>query len=176
LIADPAYAMELLHQAAAHGNYMPSQVQLGHCYEHGQWVAMDDALSIYWYARAAEQGSPEGCLALSGWYLTGSSGVMLASDREAYLWARRAATSPVQASDPWTVAKAHFAVAIYSERGIGVNDKDKAHRWMSKAAAMGHAGAKQCLKAREAAMKNRREENQDRVAVQHTEESKCLVM
>lgn len=184
LIADPAYAMELLHQAAAQGNYMPSQVQLGHCYEHGQWAAMDDALSIYWYARAAEQGSPEGCLALSGWYLTGSAGVMLASDREAYLWARRAATSNVQASDPWTVAKAHFAVAIYSERGIGVDqvDKDKARRWMIKAAAMGHAGAKQCLKAREAAEKKssqdgtRAEKVTGQPMDENAVESKCLIM
>ncbi|ORZ15349.1 hypothetical protein BCR42DRAFT_416915 [Absidia repens] len=160
LIADPTYAMELLHQAAQ-GGYIPSQVQLGHCYEHGQWVPMDDALSIYWYARAAEQGSPEGCLALSGWYLTGSTtkGVMQASDREAYLWARRAAititahptAAHVQATDPLTIAKAHFAVAVYIERGIGVAvvDKDKARRWMKRAAAMGHTGAKHCLMSNE---------------------------
>ncbi|KAI8343519.1 hypothetical protein BC941DRAFT_343816 [Chlamydoabsidia padenii] len=176
LIADPAYAMELLHQAAQ-GGYMPSQVQLGHCYEHGQWVMMDDALSIYWYARAAEQGSPEGCLALSGWYLTGSPHVP-ASDREAYLWARRAATTKVQATDPWTVAKAHFAVAIYLERGIGVAmaDKDKAERWMSKAAAMGHTGAMQCLKVRgeylDSSKKQRKaKEKQARTQKQYTAQS-----
>ncbi|CAO3624053.1 unnamed protein product [Cunninghamella echinulata] len=90
---------------------------------------MDDALSIYWYARAAEQGNPEGCLALSGWYLTGSTtkGVLMASDKEAYLWARRAAITMVQATEQWTVAKAHYAVAIFLERGIGVKqDVEKA--------------------------------------------------
>ncbi|KAI9308596.1 hypothetical protein BJ944DRAFT_136255, partial [Cunninghamella echinulata] len=147
LIADPAYALELLQQAAQSG-YIPSQVQLGHCYEHGQWVTMDDALSIYWYARAAEQGNPEGCLALSGWYLTGSTtkGVLIASDKEAYLWARRAAITMVQATEQWTVAKAHYAVAIFLERGIGVKqDVEKAKKWLLRAAVLGHAGAKHSL-------------------------------
>ncbi|CAO3593018.1 unnamed protein product [Absidia cylindrospora] len=208
LIADPTYAMELLHQAAQ-GGYIPSQVQLGHCYEHGQWVPMDDALSIYWYARAAEQGSPEGCLALSGWYLTGSTtkGVMQASDREAYLWARRAAititahptAAHVQATDPLTIAKAHFAVAVYIERGIGVAevDKDKARRWMKRAAAMGHTGAKHCLMSNEESTNHKyqdeeekkdtiktkwddkdvgEEEKDDAVQVNNSPSSKCTVM
>ncbi|CAO3646080.1 unnamed protein product [Cunninghamella blakesleeana] len=151
LIADPIYALELLHQAGQMG-YIPSQIQLGHCYEHGQWVAMDDALSIYWYARAAEQGNPEGCLALSGWYLTGSTtkGTLIASDKEAYLWAHRAAITMVQANEKWTVAKAHFAVAIFLERGIGVKqDIEKAKKWMLRAAILGHAGAKHNLLSHE---------------------------
>ncbi|KAI8086773.1 uncharacterized protein BX664DRAFT_299658 [Halteromyces radiatus] len=174
LIADPAYAMELLHQAAQ-GGYVPSQVQLGHCYEHGQWVTMDDALSIYWYARAAEQGNPEGCLALSGWYLTGSTtqGILRASDREAYLWARRAASSSMQATEPWTIAKAYFAVAMYTERGIGTTvDKEKARQWMSKAAALGHVGARHCLSTMK---KKKTIKEDDQESIEHIDQKEKII-
>ena len=41
--------------------------------------------------RAAERNHGESELALSGWFLTGSEGVLKQDDTEAYLWARRAA-------------------------------------------------------------------------------------
>ncbi|OAD08914.1 hypothetical protein MUCCIDRAFT_14679, partial [Mucor lusitanicus CBS 277.49] len=91
-IADGSYALELLH-TSAHMEYLPSQVKLGELYEMGShgFVQVDDALSIYWYTRAAEQGNADAALALSSWYLTGSAGILPQSNREAYLWARRAA-------------------------------------------------------------------------------------
>ncbi|ORX61341.1 HCP-like protein [Hesseltinella vesiculosa] len=162
MIADPAYAMELLHQAAQDG-YVPSQVQLGRCYEQGLWVQMDDALSIYWYARAAELDNPEGCMALSGWYLTGSTskGVLQASDREAYLWARRAATTMAQATEKGTLAKAHFAVAVYTQRGIGVpKDLPKSIKWMRRAAFLGHESAQKYMTAYTEAERKRAEAQQ----------------
>ena len=46
-------------------------------------------------------------LALSGWYLTGSEGVLQQSDTEAYLWARKAAQSGL--------AKAEYAMGYFTE-------------------------------------------------------------
>ncbi|KAI8380941.1 uncharacterized protein BYT42DRAFT_564725 [Radiomyces spectabilis] len=138
-IADPAYAVELLHEAATLG-YAPSQVKLGELYEHGELVEVDDSLSIYWYTRAAQQASAEAALALSGWYLTGSPDVLQQSDREAYLWARRAAS--ISGAERWTLAKAFYTVGFYIEKGIGTDQNiDKAKLWYKEAANMGHRSA-----------------------------------
>ena len=66
-------------------------------------------------------------MALSGWYLTGSEGILDQSDTEAYLWARKAADKGL--------AKAEYAIGYYSEIGIGVKlDIDEARRWYMRAA------------------------------------------
>jgi TPR repeat protein len=122
LPCDEAQARELFSQAAQLG-YAPSQHHLGACYEFGSLTCpIDPRRSIAWYARAAERGNSESELALSGWwvymfgidgkraltgiffprYLTGSEGVLAQSDKEAYLWARRAANKGL--------AKAEYAV------------------------------------------------------------------
>ncbi|KAG0253567.1 hypothetical protein DFQ27_007335, partial [Actinomortierella ambigua] len=107
VIPDEAYARELFTQAAGFG-YAPSQFKLGHCYEYGALTCpVDPRRSIAWYTRAAEQGDAESELGLSGWYLTGSEGVLKQSDTEAYLWARRAADKGL--------ARAEYAVGYYSE-------------------------------------------------------------
>jgi TPR repeat protein len=63
----------------------------------------------------------------SGWYLTGSEGVLKQSDSEAYLWARRAANKGL--------SKAEYAVGYYAEVGIGVKqDVEFAKRWYMRAA------------------------------------------
>ncbi|KAI9264588.1 hypothetical protein EDC94DRAFT_605632 [Helicostylum pulchrum] len=151
LIADIPYALELLHEAAQL-EYLPSQVKLGELYEVGGPVEVDDALSVYWYTRAAEQGNADAALALSSWYLTGSSGILPQSDREAYLWARKAASS--QFADRWTIAKAYFLIGIYVDRGIGINQKSKeeARIWFKKSAALGHKGAVEMIEGNHIAM------------------------
>ncbi|KAI8078573.1 hypothetical protein BDF21DRAFT_340883 [Thamnidium elegans] len=151
LIADIPYALELLHEAAQL-EYLPSQVKLGELYEVGGPVEVDDALSVYWYTRAAEQGNADAALALSSWYLTGSSGILPQSDREAYLWARKAASS--QFADRWTIAKAYFLIGIYVYRGIGINQKSKeeAKIWFKKSAALGHKGAVEMIEGNHVAM------------------------
>jgi TPR repeat protein len=76
-----------------------------------------------------EIGDHEAQLALSGWYLTGSEGVIQQSDTEAYLWARKAAEHGL--------AKAEYALGYYTEVGIGVTPNlDEAKRWYYKAASM----------------------------------------
>lgn len=124
---DEAYARELFTQAAQLG-YAPSQFKLGSAYEYGSLTCpVDPRRSIAWYTKAAGKNDGESELALSGWYLTGSEGVLKQSDSEAYLWARRAATKGI--------AKAEYAVGYYSEVGIGVAaDIEEAKRWYMRAA------------------------------------------
>ncbi|KAI9295849.1 HCP-like protein [Neoconidiobolus thromboides FSU 785] len=138
IIADPSYSRELYTQAAQLG-YAHSQFKLGVCYEQGLLTCpIDPRRSIAWFTRGAEQGDPECELALSGWYLTGSEGVLKQSDTEAYLWARKAADKGL--------AKAEYAVGYYSEVGIGVRqDLEEARRWYMRAAAQGNKRAMQRL-------------------------------
>lgn len=99
---DPNLAREYLTQAAQLG-YAPAQFKLGSCHEFGTLgFPIDPRRSIAWYTRAAERGDAEAELALSGWYLTGSEGVLKQSDTEAYLWGRKAANKGL--------AKAEYAV------------------------------------------------------------------
>ena len=124
---DPAYAKNLLTQAAQLG-YTPSQYKMGQCHEYGSLTfPVDPRRSIAWYTKAAEKGDSEAELALSGWYLTGSEGVLKQSDSEAYLWARRAANKGL--------SKAEYAVGYYAEVGIGIKqDVEFAKRWYMRAA------------------------------------------
>ncbi|OCF31347.1 enzyme activator [Kwoniella heveanensis BCC8398] len=131
-------ARELFTQAAQLG-YAPAQFKLGSCHEFGHLgCPIDPRRSIAWYTRAAEKGDSEAELALSGWYLTGSEGVLKQSDTEAYLWGRKAANKGL--------AKAEYAVGYYTEIGIGVKqDLDQAKRWYMRAAAQQHKRAMQRL-------------------------------
>ncbi|EGG02986.1 uncharacterized protein MELLADRAFT_78701 [Melampsora larici-populina 98AG31] len=135
---DEAYARELYTQASQLG-YPPSQNRLGACYEYGALTCpVDPRRSIGWYTKAAAKGDAESELALSGWYLTGSEGVLKQSDSEAYLWARRAANKGLP--------KAEYAVGYYSEVGIGVKQNiDEAKRWYMRAATNNNKRAMQRL-------------------------------
>jgi TPR repeat protein len=142
VLQDEAYARELFTQAAQLG-YAPAQFKLGSAYEYGALTCpVDPRRSIAWYTKAAGKNDGESELALSGWYLTGSEGVLKQSDSEAYLWARRAATKGIP--------KAEYAVGYYSEVGIGVKaDLEEAKRWYMRAAG-------ECLRASDPALWNER--------------------
>ncbi|KAI0028348.1 hypothetical protein K488DRAFT_58815 [Vararia minispora EC-137] len=131
---DPHHARELYTRAAYLG-YTQSQYKLGQCHEYGALgCPVDPRRSIAWYTKAAEKGNSEAELALSGWYLTGSEGVLKQSDSEAYLWARRAANKGL--------SKAEYAVGYYAEVGIGIKqDIEFAKRWYMRAAAQGNKRA-----------------------------------
>ncbi|KAJ3216324.1 hypothetical protein HDU67_009675 [Dinochytrium kinnereticum] len=139
IIPDPAYSRDLFHKAAQFG-YAPSQYRLGLSYEYGLLgMPVDPRRSIAWYTKAAEQGEPEAELALSGWYLTGAEGILRQNDTEAYLWARKAADKGL--------GKAEYAVAHYTETGVGVRaDYDEARKWYLRAAAQGNKRAIHRLK------------------------------
>lgn len=130
IIRDEAYALQLFHQAADLG-YKFSQFRLGQAYEYGLLGCPIDArTSIAWYTKAAAQGEHQSELALSGWYLTGTSGILEQSDTEAYLWARKAAC----AEPP--LPKALFAMGYFTEVGIGCpSNLSEAKQWYGRAAA-----------------------------------------
>jgi TPR repeat protein len=129
IIQDEAYSLQLFHQAADLG-YKFSQFRLGQAYEYGLLGCQIDArTSIAWYTRAAAQEEHQSELALSGWYLTGTQGILEQSDTEAYLWARKAAC----AEPP--LPKALFAMGYFTEVGIGCpRSLDEAKRWYGRAA------------------------------------------
>lgn len=114
-------------QAAKLG-YKFSQFRLGCAYEYGLLgCPVDPRQSIAWYSKAAVQEEHQSELALSGWYLTGSEGVLQQSDTEAYLWARKAAQAGL--------AKAEYAMGYFTEVGIGAPaNLDDAKRWYWRAA------------------------------------------
>ena len=115
--------------------HAPAQYRLGLSYEHGLLsLPLDAPRSIAWYTKAATQGHPEAELALAGWYLTGSEGVLPQSDLDAYLWARKAADKGL--------AKAEFAVGYFTENGIGLRpDLTEARKWYMRSAGQGNKRA-----------------------------------
>lgn len=164
-INDPQYALDLLHYAADKLNHVPSQCKLGEAYELGRLTEPNDTLSFYWYARAAQQRSAQGAMAVSGWYLTGiPGGVLEPSDQLAYLWARKAVLYAYQkyakskggsAQDKSDLAQACYLVATlldhllspYSHDDNGFSSSSSSSRhWYSKAARLGHNAAIQRLK------------------------------
>ena len=124
---DEAYSRTLFTQAANLG-YKFSQFRLGCAYEYGLLgCPVDPRQSIAWYSKAAVQDEHQSELALSGWYLTGSEGVLQQSDTEAYLWARKAAQAGL--------AKAEYAMGYFTEVGIGAPaNLEDAKRWYWKSA------------------------------------------
>ncbi|KAI9470932.1 MAG: hypothetical protein EXX96DRAFT_586258 [Benjaminiella poitrasii] len=143
IVPDPKYAIKLLHNAARLG-YAPSQYKLGECYESGIHCPEDESQSIYWYSLAAQQDYPEACLAISGWYLTGSlkTDNLTQSDQEAFIWAHRAAKLSRNIQPKTLSARAYYTLGIYYDNGIGVSKSlDTANRWYKKAAQYGHTDA-----------------------------------
>ncbi|KAL4927557.1 putative chitin synthase activator (Chs3) [Aspergillus undulatus] len=138
VIRDEAYASQLFHQASELG-YKFSQFHLGMAYEYGlMGCPVDPRQSIMLYSAAASQGEHQSELALSGWYLTGSEGILQQSDTEAYLWARKAAASGL--------AKAEYAMGYFTETGIGATaNLEDAKRWYWRAAAQGFPKARERL-------------------------------
>ena len=129
VVRDEAYSFSLFKQAADLG-YKFSQFRLGCAFEYGLFnCPIDPRQSIMWYSRAAAQEEHQSELALSGWYLTGSEGVLQQSDTEAYLWARKAAMAGL--------AKAEYAMGYFTEVGIGAPaNLEDAKRWYWRAAGM----------------------------------------
>lgn len=135
-----AFAKDLFTKSAKL-HYAPSQFRLGYAYEYGTLgCPVDPRRSIAWFSRGAERGDPESELSLSGWYLTGSDGILAQNDREAYLWGRKAAEKGL--------AKAEFAVGYFYESGIGTGvDVEEAIKWYKRAATAGQKKAQERLVA-----------------------------
>ncbi|KAJ5180116.1 hypothetical protein N7492_003326 [Penicillium capsulatum] len=169
VIRDEQYASQLFHQAADLG-YKFSQFRLGTAYEYGlMGCPADNRMSIIWYTRAAAQGEHQSELALSGWYLTGSEGILQQNDTEAYLWARKAATAGL--------AKAEYAMGYFTEVGIGVTaNLDDAKRWYWRAAAQGFPKARERLEDLKKGGQRMQKTRLSRSAVKKQSDGDCVVM
>ncbi|KAF4448195.1 hypothetical protein F53441_8356 [Fusarium austroafricanum] len=172
IIRDEAYAYSLFLQAADLG-YKFSQYRLGCAFEYGLLgCPIDPRQSIQWYSKAATQEEHQAELALSGWYLTGSEGVLGQSDTEAYLWARKAAIAGL--------AKAEYAMGYFTEVGIGVPPNlEDAKRWYWRAAAQDFPKARERLEdLKRGAGKNgaRQRERISRSKMERQQEGDCVLM
>lgn len=171
IIRDEKYAFTLFKKAAELG-YKFSQFRLGCAYEYGlMGCPIDPRLSIMWYSKAAMQEEHQAELALSGWYLTGSEGVLAQSDTEAYLWARKAAMAGL--------AKAEYAMGYFTEDGIGVPaNMEDAKRWYWRAAAQDFPKARERLEDLKRSGKNgpRQRERISRSKMNKQQEGECSVM
>ncbi|KAM0433053.1 hypothetical protein ACHAQK_009415 [Fusarium lateritium] len=171
IIRDEAYAYSLFLQAADLG-YKFSQYRLGCAFEYGLLgCPIDPRQSIQWYSRAATQEEHQAELALSGWYLTGSEGVLGQSDTEAYLWARKAAVAGL--------AKAEYAMGYFTEVGIGVPaNLEDAKRWYWRAAAQDFPKARERLEdlKRGAGKNGRQRERISRSKMETKQEGDCVLM
>ncbi|KAL8823730.1 MAG: hypothetical protein Q9191_005600 [Dirinaria sp. TL-2023a] len=164
---DEAYAWQLFQQAAELG-YKFSQYRLGRAFEYGMMrCPIDPRQSIAWYSKAAVQEEHQSELALSGWYLTGSEGVLQQSDTEAYLWARKAATAGL--------AKAEFAMGYFTEVGIGCPpSSEEAKRWYWRAASQNFPKARDRLEELRKGGAKMKKERVSRSAMK--QESECSLM
>ncbi|KAG4284114.1 hypothetical protein FPRO06_08493 [Fusarium proliferatum] len=172
IIRDEAYAYSLFLQAADLG-YKFSQYRLGCAFEYGLLgCPIDPRQSIQWYSKAATQEEHQAELALSGWYLTGSEGVLGQNDTEAYLWARKAAIAGL--------AKAEYAMGYFTEVGIGVPPNlEDAKRWYWRAAAQDFPKARERLEdLKRGAGKNgaRQRERISRSKMERQQEGDCVLM
>ncbi|KAL2158402.1 hypothetical protein VTH06DRAFT_4450 [Thermothelomyces fergusii] len=171
ILRDEAYAFQLFKKAAELG-YKFSQFRLGCAYEYGLLgCPIDPRLSIMWYSRAAVQEEHQSELALSGWYLTGSEGVLQQSDTEAYLWARKAAMAGL--------SKAEYAMGYFTEVGIGVPaNLEDAKRWYWRAAAQDFPKARERLEELKRSGKTgpRNRERISRSKIGKQQEGECSVM
>lgn len=171
ILRDEEYAFRLFQQAAELG-YKFSQFRLGCAFEFGlMGCPIDPRLSIMWYSRAATQEEHQSELALSGWYFTGSDGVLAQNDTEAYLWARKAAMAGL--------AKAEFAMGYFTEAGIGVPaNLEDAKRWYWRSAAQDFPKARQRLEELKRTGKTgvRQRERISRSNMSRQQENECTVM
>ena len=147
VVRDPARALRYYHTCATRHSYPLAQWRLGHCYEFGQLsLPVVPSKSIAWYAKAAmakPRGNPMAMMALSGWYLTGAEGLLKPNNQEACAWAQKAC----QAADG-KLARAEYALAFFSENGIGCTPNiTKAREHYQIAAQAGHVKAQERLRA-----------------------------
>ncbi|KAJ9632806.1 hypothetical protein H2204_007681 [Knufia peltigerae] len=168
IIRDERYAFQLFQQAAELG-YKYSQFRLGSAFEYGLLGCPIDARqSIAWYTRAAAQGEHQSELALSGWYLTGSEPLLVQSDTEAFLWARKAASS--------NLAKAEYAMGYFNEVGIGTGvDVEEAKRWYYRAASQNFPKARERLEELKRGQKMQKT-RVSRSNVNRQSDGECVVM
>ena len=109
-------------ERAAYLHFPAAQYKLGHAYEFAEPpFPFDPLLSVQYYSLASEQGEPEADMALSKWFLCGSTGAVAtgsggegAFDKDEVLaltFAEKAAKKGLPSAE--------FAMGYYAEVGVG---------------------------------------------------------
>lgn len=115
-------------ERAAHLHFAPAQYKLGYVYEFAKPpFSFDPLLSVHYYSLANEQGEPEAAMALSKWFLCGSTvGEGFGKDEVLALeFAHQAAKQKLPSAE--------FAMGYYSEVGVGTpQDIGAAIGWYRK--------------------------------------------
>lgn len=136
-------AVETLTRLANEGNAR-AQFRLGDLYYHGNGVAEDEAMAIYWWKKSAASGNAEAMYQIAHAYLFGITAAKSVPDpdREAALWYFQAASAGH--------AEAAYTLGLLFLAGKGVvEDRNEAIRWFRNAAAKGHAEARKAAETAE---------------------------
>ena len=145
--ADPLHDARKYLERAAFLHFAPAQYKLGHAYEYAQPpFPFDPLLSVQYYSLASQQGEPEADMALSKWFLCGSSdtdapGAGFDKDEAlAFTFAQKAAKTGLPAAE--------FAMGYYAEVGVGQSKNiQNATMWYTRASQHGNTDAVERLAA-----------------------------
>lgn len=132
-------AAQLLTPLANAGN-STAQYRLGMLYYMGQGVPEDENQAVFYWKKAANQGSADAMFHLGSAYLFGTQAARTVPDpdREAATWYFQAASAG------HAEAQYHLGLLFLAGKGV-IDSRKEAARWMRKAAAQGHPEAKKAL-------------------------------
>lgn len=137
-------AAQLLTPLANTGN-STAQVRLGSLYYLGHGVPEDEKMAVFYWKKAAGQGSADAMFHLGSAYLFGNQAARTVPDpdREAATWYFQAASAG------HAEAQYHLGLLFLAGKGV-IDSRIEAARWFRKAAAQGHNEAKKALSIIEA--------------------------
>ncbi|KAF6748168.1 hypothetical protein DFP72DRAFT_917799 [Ephemerocybe angulata] len=134
-------------ERAAYLHYGPAQYKLGHAYEFADPpFFFDPLLSVQYYSLASQNGEVEADMALSKWFLCGSTGARTDPSTGGFEKDEGLALTFAQKASARNLASAHFAMGYYAEVGVGrpASVPDAIH-YYTLAAQAGNADANQRL-------------------------------
>ena len=131
-------AQQLIPLANA-GNSV-AQVRLGSLYYLGQGVPEDEKQAVFYWKKAAGQGSADAMFHLGSAYLFGHQAARTVPDpdREAATWYFQAASAG------HSEAQYHLGLLFLAGKGV-IDSRIEAARWFRKAAAQGHTEARKAM-------------------------------
>ena len=132
-------AAQLLTPLATAGNPQ-AQYRLGTLHYLGQGIPEDEKQAIYWWKKAANQGSADAMFQLGSAFLFGNQTAKIVPDpdREAATWFFQAASAG------HADAQYHLGLLFLAGKGV-IDSRTEAARWMKKASSQGHPEARKAL-------------------------------
>ena len=132
-------AVQMLLPLANGGNAL-AQYRLGNLYFHGQGVPEDEKMAVFWWKKAAAQGSSEAMFQIASAFLFGIQAAKSVTDpdREAATWYFQAASAG------HAEAQYHLGLLFLAGKGV-LESRPEAARWFRKASDQGHLEARRAL-------------------------------